>query len=387
MGDDSFTETATTGWFSRIGDSIKGILFGLVMVAAAFPVLFTNEGCAVKTRKTLDQGSKEFVHAEAATVDPANEGKLVHLTGKASTPTQLSDEKFKVSSQSLMLKREVEMYQWKEETSQETKKKLGGGTETTTTYQYEKGWHKGRIDSSNFKQQDGHLNPPPRVSNASWTAKDIILGGYTLNESLVGKISSYQTIHIHDDAASKAVVTANKLLHVHNGGYYWGKSPDAPEVGDLRISFKQVASPTEVSVIAQQKGSGFEPFTGKSGAKIYMLQVGNHSPAAMFESARQGNKIRTWLVRLGGILLMFIGFSLIFKPLSVIADVLPLAGTIVGIGTGIVAFLLTIPLSLITIASAWIFYRPLIGVPLLIAAGVGIFFLVKKVISYKKSRS
>jgi hypothetical protein len=41
--------------------------------------------------------------------------------------------------------------------------------------------------------------------------------------------------------------------------------------------------------------------------------------------------------------------------------------------------------SLLTIAIAWIFYRPLIGIPLLIASGVGIFFLIKKVVDYKKS--
>ena len=72
MSEDSFTETVSTGWFSRIGDSIKGILFGLLLVIAAFPVLFINEGCAVKTRKTLDQGNKEFVHVDPTAIDTSN---------------------------------------------------------------------------------------------------------------------------------------------------------------------------------------------------------------------------------------------------------------------------------------------------------------------------
>ena len=54
---DSFTETVTTGWFSRIGSSIKGILGGIVLIVIAFPVLFFNEGSAVKTRKDLNQGT------------------------------------------------------------------------------------------------------------------------------------------------------------------------------------------------------------------------------------------------------------------------------------------------------------------------------------------
>ena len=118
-----------------------------------------------------------------------------------------------------------------------------------------------------------------------------------------------------------------------------------------------------------------------------MLHIGTHSAKAMFADAQQSNVIRTWIVRLVGFLIMLMGFNLLFKPFSVIADVLPIAGTIVGVGTGIVAFLLSVPLSLITIASAWVFYRPLIGLPLLIAAGIGIFFLIQKIRAYKNAQT
>ena len=115
--------------------------------------------------------------------------------------------------------------------------------------------------------------------------------------------------------------------------------------------------------------------------------MGKHTADAMFTSAQESNKMLTWILRVVGFVVMFIGFSLLFKPLSVVADVLPIAGDIVGIGTGIVAFLLAAPLSLITIAVAWIFYRPLIGVPLLILAGVGLFFLFKKFAAVRKAKA
>ncbi|NWK55927.1 TMEM43 family protein [Verrucomicrobiaceae bacterium N1E253] len=386
MSNDSFTETVSTGWFSRIGDSIKGIFLGLLMVVAAFPILFINEGCAVDVRKTLDQGSKEVIDVESSAVDPANEGKLIHLTGQASSPKEIGDKDFRVSSQSLRLEREVSMFQWKESSEEKTKKKLGGGTETTTTYTYTKDWHKGRIDSSQFEKPDGHHNPSPKVSSSSWTAPDAKLGAFTLNASLIEKIDSFQPIHIHEDNTSRQVAASNKKLHIHDGIYYYGKSPDAPEVGDLRISFRHIPSPTEVSMIAQQKGTGFEPFIGKSGASIYMLQVGNHSAQAMIEQAKNSNSTKTWIIRGVGLLVMFFGFSLIFNPLSVVADVIPIAGSIVGVGTGIVSFLLAVPLSLATIAVAWVYYRPIIGIPLLIAAAVGIFFLIQKLYRYNRSR-
>lgn len=418
MSENSFTETTSTGWFSRIGDSIKGIVAGVIMVIAAFPILFTNEGCAVKTRKTLDQGSKEVLHIDPSTVDTANDGKLIHLTGQATAQGVLEDPQFHVKVAALKLSRHVEMYQWKESTSTETKKKLGGSEEKVTTYTYSKVWQEGRIDSSSFNQSDQYSNPDNGIPSQTWTAKPITVGGFTLNSGLVGQITQFTPIHVEKEEAPKKDVSSNKKKEkkkkgkkkdkkkemekdneeaapienasaprLINGQYYSGQDPAHPQIGDLRISFKKVTTPTEVSIIAQQVGQTFEPFTGKSGATIEMLSLGNQSAGSMFETAQNNNKVRTWIVRVVGFMLMFIGFGMIFKPLSVVADVLPIAGTIVGVGTSIFAFLLAAPLSLCTIALAWIFYRPLIGIPLLIAAAVGIFFLIKKVASYKKQQS
>ena len=397
MAPDTFTETTTTSWFSRIGDSIKGILVGIIMVTAAFPVLFMNEGCAVKTRKMLDQGSKECVHVEVNAAAPANDGKLVHLVGDAVSDQQLQDPLYHVQAKALKLRRQVEMYQWKEETSKETKKKLGGSEETVTTYTYSKVWQQGAIESSKFKQSAEHTNPSTAIKSETWTAKSITVGAFTLNGELTGQISNFTPILVEanttntsstENTPTKPGATAEKSSEpkLVNGQYYQGANPDTPQIGDLRISFQKVNSPTEVSIIAQQTGKTFEHFTGKSGATLQMLHVGNHSAAAMFEQAQNSNKIRTWVVRAVGFILMFIGFSMLFKPLSVIADILPIAGTIVGVGTGLVSFLLATPLTLCTIAMAWIFYRPMIGIPLLIAAAVGIFFLIKKLIAYKKSQ-
>jgi hypothetical protein len=60
----------------------------------------------------------------------------------------------------------------------------------------------------------------------------------------------------------------------------------------------------------------------------------------------------------------------------VIADVLPFLGSMVGAGTGIISFLLAACLSLITIAVAWIVYRPVLGIILLVVA-VGLMILIK----------
>jgi hypothetical protein len=75
---------------------------------------------------------------------------------------------------------------------------------------------------------------------------------------------------------------------------------------------------------------------------------------------------------------MAVGLGLVAKPLSVLADVIPMFGNLVGRLSGLVAILAAIPLSLGTIAVAWIVFRPLLGVGLL-ALAAGAILLLRKI--------
>ena len=61
-----------------------------------------------------------------------------------------------------------------------------------------------------------------------------------------------------------------------------------------------------------------------------------------------------------------------------IADVLPILGNIVEMGNGLVAGIVALVCSLVTIAIAWIFYRPVLAIFLLVLAAGGIYLLWKK---------
>jgi hypothetical protein len=138
MTEDSFTEITSESWLSRIGGAIKGIVIGLVLFIAAFPVLFWNEGRAVKRYKTLDEGAGSVISLPEAQVLPEYEGELVHVAGKAVTDEIVADPEFEVAVNAIKLKRKVEMYQWKETKKRKTRKKLGGGKKTVTSYSYSK---------------------------------------------------------------------------------------------------------------------------------------------------------------------------------------------------------------------------------------------------------
>ena len=107
-----------------------------------------------------------------------------------------------------------------------------------------------------------------------------------------------------------------------------------------------------------------------------MLSYGEVPADGMFESAEESNRIMTWILRALGFLMMAIGFKRIFRPLSVTADLVPAAGNLVGSVTGFLAYLLAAGLSLLVVAVAWLYYRPVLAVVLLVVGGGATTFAV-----------
>ena len=94
--------------------SIKSVLFGALLFVAAFPTIFCNEGRAVQTARSLDEGAGVVTSISPGLVDPTLEGRLVHLSGATRTDEVLEDKEFGVSANAIKLIREVEMFQWEQ---------------------------------------------------------------------------------------------------------------------------------------------------------------------------------------------------------------------------------------------------------------------------------
>ena len=114
------------------------------------------------------------------------------------------------------------------------------------------------------------------------------------------------------------------------------------------------------------------------GDTICLMSDSIQSAELMFSKAQSSNNMTTWILRIVGLLMMLIGLSMVLKPLSVLADVVPIFGDIVGIGTSAAAFLVALPCWLTVIAIAWIFYRPVLGITLLVLAGALVFYLFRR---------
>lgn len=381
-----YTETEEQGWFDRIQESIKGVLVGGGLFLFAFPLLFTNEGCAVKTARSLEQGASAVISVVSDKVDPANDSKLVHMTGNAVTSDKLADPVFGMSQPAIKLSRHVEMYQWVEEKKTKTEKKAGGKKVKTTSYTYKRAWKDSLQESDGFKKKKGHRNPATMMyEGKEWRSENVKVGAFHLPSMLTAKIHKYEELVVPPSVVSQVPAKFREEAHVQDGKLYLGFDPKTPEIGDMRVSFKVVKSDIPVSLVAQQTGATLTSYQIPDGDALALLSLGTKTSQEMFTSAMEANVMMTWILRLAGIIMMFAGLMMVFKPLVTIADVVPLFGDMLQLGLGLFCGILAFTLSFFTISAAWLFYRPLIGVPLLAVAVAGLVALV--VMGRKKAQT
>lgn len=222
-----YSEVSSQGWLSRIMDSIKGVLIGLLLFLISFVVLGWNEYNSVTTSNTIAEGRGLVIDVKPDKVEQENDGKLVHFSGKATTDETLTDGDFGVSSEkTIRLSRRVEMFQWKEEVHTKTEKKIGGGEQKVTTYTYTKVWSATPIDSSSFnpkgrqaKEETGVVvaNPPMPFQSKNYTAGKVTVGAFRLPGELVNKIDKPEPLSVRDGGKQGIEVAADRIDPANKG--------------------------------------------------------------------------------------------------------------------------------------------------------------------------
>ena len=423
----AYQEQRTTGYGTRVGNSFKAIGSGLIMFCIGTALLWWNEGRTVKTEKMLDEVGGNYVEMENPNKKDASlDGELICGTALATTEDSLSDAQFGVGAKAIALHRKVEYYQWVESSEEKSEDKLGGKEVTTTTYTYSKKWVSTPVESSEFKDPayQNKNTVLTTVEESDQYAENVSFGAYKLNEALIHRISSsegldlaisedllkdldknaqvaYERFYGTKKTASKAIeqpaettvlsdsaktvadslkavndsiiknaVNKKDFEYVHQAGnvLYFGRVPGSPEVGDVRVTFEKVV-PAKVTVMAVVDGDSFKPYKAENGKRFQTLVMGKRSGDDIIEADKEANNMWLWLLRGVGVLLVIGGLKGIFGFLETILKVVPFIANIFGWGVGVVCTIIGVAWSLIVIAIAWLFYRPILGITLLVIAG------------------
>ncbi|KIM06670.1 MAG: hypothetical protein KU28_07910 [Sulfurovum sp. PC08-66] len=368
---DHYTETTRTSFGQNVGNSFKGIITGIILVIASIVLLWWNEGRSVEQKDALNEMQNAIETLPNTQYDAKYNNKAVLLQGKVAPNGNVQDPVFGIKSPVLILERKVEMYQWHEKTSTHSEEKIGGATETTTTYDYVKDWSSSEISSSSFKHLEGHHNPSMAYKTEKFVT-DASMGDFHLANNIVAKFSANQSF----GDLSSLPKTIGDVTN-HGSFLYKGYNPNTPQVGDLRITFGY-AGGGEYSIAAKLNDRNVVAYNTKNGKNFIFIKNGIVSAQEIFKAEHEANAFMAWILRGVGLLIMFIGFNTILKPLVAVANVIPFIGSIIGAGTGLVAAILTFILGPIVIALAWFASRPLFSLTIIAIGGIIAFLLSSK---------
>lgn len=376
-------EVTHTSWFNRLKNALTGIVVGIILIIATSILLFWNETRAVKTYQSLVEGKAAVVTANAEMLDSSLEGKLIHLQGAITPNSAPEDMTSGVWAEgAIALTRTVEMYQWIESQDSKTEKKLGGGEETVTTYSYAKDWSMTPQNSSDFYTPEGHENPAFPLDSAQFNVTDANLGAYVVAGDVLAPLGTSQIMDFSDEEAQaigEALGLTAQTAQIA-GALFAGNNPDSPEVGDVKVVYERVDL-TEASFVGKQVGDGLQEYTTSNGYTVFLSAAGLVPSDKLFADAQDANTFLTWILRAVGLIFMFAGFAASLKVLSVIGDIIPFVGTVIGFGTGLFSFIATLCLGSLMIALGWFAARPLLSIGIILGAALivaGITYMKRK---------
>lgn len=326
----------------------------------------------------------------------------------------------------------AEMYQWKESKEEQTTQR-GDKKEKVTIYHHTQTWS-GQHEVCTHRDdttQQMHTNPDMAYTAKKQVSANIYAGGYDIGQRysvLTQTRSVTPNLSPNFGAAPPAVVSSETaevrrlrgqetretaadetaaietaadetatietaavklgsgageyMSYAVSGNYLYvmqhGSSTNYPQVGDYRVSYTVCAS-THISIMAQQQGGKFVAWKNPviKDYDVDWAYDGNMSSDDMIDRKNSENTAMTWGLRVLFLFTMWFGLLLMFGPLSVFPQFIPFIGRwlgeMIGCILGLLAFLMAISLTLITIAISWIAVRPMLGIGLLTLAFASLF--------------
>lgn len=376
----SSSTTATSSFFN----SIICWAFGLIIIIFSSIFLYKNELSSINTVHVLSHAKKNVLSLGAANTDSVynpdiHQNCLIHFTSKLRVETAPNDNLFNVQGEGCVkLKRIVEMYQWREDT---TSGKDSDGNEYTD-YTYSKTWSSHAISSTSFATTYGHENPEMAVQSTEFQAN-----GVSLLDTQVTLANPTFLDQITWDSPAMdpnwQQFTNNLYPDLPIAG---SKHLPPPEIGSYRIKWQCVGADNDiVSIMGMINVNHLDVWSYhiEDYPSIGLLERGSLDSNSMVSRAQRKVSFTTWLYRFGLTFLTMVGFVMAWEPVNSMFRKVPFLGSLMANGVIIIAVLLAVTWSTLVIAVSWVIVRPWLVMSALLVLVVTWSGLWKK---YKLSR-
>lgn len=356
----------------KMKNSFGGILVGIIFIIVGSLMLIINEHNNVKNIKDVKELRNNVIDVKSDNIDSKNDGKLVNVSGKLIVNDQeLYDSTFGVREKTAKLVRKVEMYQYKETSSNDDN--------GNTNYTYEKVWSDELIDSSDFNDQKMHNPSSMPYSSKTLYASNAYVGKYHLSNDQLKQLKT------EIDCTDYNSINIPSGYKVNNGVITNSVNVDNPAIGDVRITISYNNS-DDLTILAKQDGNNLINYVSKNGRKYNKVADGVKDSAEMIQSIENGNNTMKWIFRILGTILNIIGFIALFGPIQTLASFIPIFGALVNTATSTIGFIIGLMLSLIIIAISWLIFRPLLAIGLLAICVILIILLISLIKKGKQNK-
>jgi hypothetical protein len=146
------------------------------------------------------------------------------VEGALSASGPARDGQLGVSANAAVLFRHVEMYQWQEHCD--------------GTCRYDQSWS-APVDSRRFREPKGHENPQAPFNDSVFFAPGVKLAGYTVDPDLLVAQLHASAYPAHDTNLPPNLAAS---FAERDGVLYAGGDPAHPAVGEVRVSYRVIAT-------------------------------------------------------------------------------------------------------------------------------------------------
>jgi hypothetical protein len=237
---------------------------------------------------------------------PVENGELVVAVGVPLPERPLADDVTGFSLNVLRLDRDVEIYQWREQSRTSTDR----DGNSYTTYSYNKVWSDHAINSFAFDQTMGHRNsgslPFP---DKTFRPQSIRFGDVSLDAAYAGMMGDNSRLDVTREMFDAMPSDLQTKFAIVDGRLFPNRSP---EIGDVRVTYAAL-TPRQATVVGEYRDGAIAPATTPAGT-ISLFRWGNLDLEKVIELEKSEShtlgivlKILAGAILVGGLLLTFFG--------------------------------------------------------------------------------
>lgn len=323
---DGMSSSESVGIFGQLGDSITGVLIGVVLFPASLYIIFKVETCT--------QASAAFKNAVPAA--QAQAGVPSYVTGSLSADP-LGGE-FVKAGKYISYSQSSEVLAWEEEVKEE-----GSGTDKKKVRECKLDWTSSPKNPSGFQLSGCKSKPYHRrtVSDESLVASDGKLKSgdgkvYSVNLKQVEFASAVPSGSPEESALSRGILSDDYV-------YLSEKCAKDQTEGCERIQVTVTPIPAEeMTFIGSVKGNSIAQYILDDDA---FLNASLGDFQSTMKDIQSDDNIKKWIGRGIGFVAMWVSFNMLVGPILALLSFIPFIGgfgkTALSFVLGVVAFIIT----------------------------------------------